>query len=371
MVNQFVAHFGNKFKVQKSTQELLSSKPMQNESLSQFCTRFQLLSDDAQVEDNNALVVRYLISVFPEQLQWMIYQALDNHRIEEMSINQICDYIHGMPINNNQSYTTRNHTPNITKGKFCNYHKSYSHSNAECKYQANTKQITDKNTISNKNYTPLKNYANPNRFTNINSSVDTNALKNNTQPPPNYNKGPGTSKTVTCNKCQQIGHYANQCTSPSVNYTHLRENSKEGDGINCNKQEITPFTVPVYIKGLKTLGLIDTGADRTFISKELCKKLKVATVDIPGVINTAHPKITIPRIGITEPIAIQIGDTLINQSCEILEQCHKNTLIIGRDIIPKLHIEIFGLPYRSRNNKFNHKFRGISEIYSRLDLYKY
>ncbi|PVU98579.1 hypothetical protein BB560_005639 [Smittium megazygosporum] len=98
MVQQFINHYGDKFKVQRVIQEMLSSRPRANESLSQFCTRFQLLADDAQIEDDSSLVVRYLISVFPEQIQWMIYQAVDNGRIAKMTINQVCDYIHVMPI---------------------------------------------------------------------------------------------------------------------------------------------------------------------------------------------------------------------------------------------------------------------------------
>ncbi|PVU86043.1 hypothetical protein BB560_006825, partial [Smittium megazygosporum] len=158
-------------------------------------------------------------------------------------------------------------------------------------------------------------------------------------------KTPGTSFTVTCSKCKQTGHYANQCTNPSVKLTHLKKRNNDDKPASNNIQESTPYTVPVVINGYETSGLIDTGADRTFISQSLCDQLGIRTTELHGIINTAHPGITIPRVGITEPVQLKTGHTEFTTSCEILEQGHEFPIIVGRDIIPRMKIDILGLPF--------------------------
>ncbi|PVV00291.1 hypothetical protein BB560_005333, partial [Smittium megazygosporum] len=359
MVNQFVSHYGDRFKVQKVTQELLSSKPNNNESLSQFCTRFQLLVEDAQVEDDSSLVVRHLISVFPEQIQWMIYQALDTQRITGMSISNVCDYIQSMPINSHKdnlltiSKTNwRSVNSSESNYNYCSYHKRIGHSDKDSRVLNRFKEEADKSKFT----TPASRINKPATTHNTTTTVTSTGNSKGVQSVSNNRFTGFSTKTVMCNKCHQIGHYANQCNNPNIKFTEVPpEDSGLTDiptttytTIQPSEPPIKPYTIPVYVNGHKVMAFIDTCADRTFMSQKLSKPLSLNITEIQGIIHTANSEVHIPRIETTEEVRIKSQDIDCIHKCELLLGSNES-LIIGRDLIPKLKLNIFGLPFNYPN----------------------
>ncbi|PVV01247.1 hypothetical protein BB560_004344 [Smittium megazygosporum] len=244
MVNQFVSHYGDRFKVQKVTQELLPSKPNNNESLSQFCTRFQLLADKSKFTTPASRI--------------------------------------------NKPATTHNTTTTVMS----------------------TRNSNSAQPVSNNIFTGF------------------------------------STKTVMCNKYHQIGHYANQCNNPKIKFTEVPpEDSGLADIPTTIEPPIKPYTIPVYVNGHKVMAFIGTGVDRTFMSQKFSKLLSLNITEIQGIIHTANSEVHIPRIGTTEEVRIKSQDIDCIHKCEFLLGSNES-LIIGRDLIPKLKLDIFGLLFK-------------------------
>src|SRR5262249_37410740 len=59
----------------------------------------------------------------------------------------------------------------------------------------------------------------------------------------------------------------------------------------------------------------------------------------------ADPSVDMPRLGITQPVHLVCGKLDVHHQCEVVTDTRGPPILLGQDLIPKLKINIFGLPY--------------------------
>ena len=162
--------------------------------------------------------------------------------------------------------------------------------------------------------------------------------------PPRANL-PAPTRKVTCYRCSEVGHYANECpqgkTTPAnrgknvvkrISVKHVEVNSRTpirpGDPIDG------PQTlVPICVNGQMLMAQLDTGASRSFISASLAAKVGATIEPRDGSVKFANPENTVPRIGVTSPMRIQYGPIDTTYQCEVLEKLEDAQFLLGSDLI--------------------------------------
>jgi transposase InsO family protein len=107
------------------------------------------------------------------------------------------------------------------------------------------------------------------------------------------------------------------------------------------------ISIPLLVDGIKTIAVIDTGANVTCMSTRLVKALKLMIItagqtDRP--IQLAHTNMTVKRIGSTVPVTLDTSRKAIMHPCEILDMPEGYDLLIGMDTFYEFGFGISGLP---------------------------
>ena len=113
---------------------------------------------------------------------------------------------------------------------------------------------------------------------------------------------------------------------------------KEDDGPRPTNEETadTSLTfIPVLLNGQKHSALLDSGADRSLISKSLVDELGATVEPKEGSIKLADAS-TIPRIGVTSPIRTQTGSLDTPYRYEVIPELAGTHLFIGNDLINRV-----------------------------------
>ncbi|KAI8357924.1 hypothetical protein B0O80DRAFT_424048 [Mortierella sp. GBAus27b] len=112
------------------------------------------------------------------------------------------------------------------------------------------------------------------------------------------------------------------------------------------------ISIPLLVDGMKTIAVIDTGANVTCMSTRLVKALKLMVItagrtDRP--IQLAHTNMTVKRIGLTVMVALETSRRAIIHPCEILDISEGYDLLIGMDTFYEFGFGISGLPGLDRD----------------------
>jgi hypothetical protein len=354
MYDAFILQYGDPQRIQKYTRQLFNLRRESHETISDFCSRFQLLAHKAKIRDDESGITRLLISALPDILQWQITGAIENGRLPVLSISSVIQYALSLPItrenqfhHNSHSSSYKNYasTPSTEKHQsYCSLHKTSGHNDSECRSQKGT--LTQSNPST--------------KIKNSHSQQKQNS-----------------SHIVTCYKCHRTNHYANECPdlklkntrNEQLKQTHvvktitqqhddktsnlqpeLKHTQIADSKLELNTQNLKPYTVPILVNNTKQLAFIDTGASVTFISKILVDELNIKTSPVEGRIVAADPSVDMPRLGVTELIHIVCGKLDVRHSCEIVSDTRGPPILIGQDLIPAMKINIFGLPYEYVTN---------------------
>src|SRR5205085_946953 len=85
--------FGNPGRVDCALTELANTHVRKGETLSDYCTRYQLLMRDAQVEDSDTNTGRRFRLTLPQALRWQVEGALLRKDIPEQRVSLISAYV--------------------------------------------------------------------------------------------------------------------------------------------------------------------------------------------------------------------------------------------------------------------------------------
>ena len=124
---------------------------------------------------------------------------------------------------------------------------------------------------------------------------------------------------------------------PSARRTTVVASKEDDDPRPANEETVdTSLTlVPVLLNGQKHSALLDSGADRSLISKSLVDELGATVEPKEGSIQLADAS-TIPRIGVTSPIRTQTGSLDTPYRYEVIPELAGTHLFIGNDLINRV-----------------------------------
>ena len=149
----------------------------------------------------------------------------------------------------------------------------------------------------------------------------------------------------TCFRCNEKGHYANKCPTNESSVKARRAWFREHDR-NLSHNDLEELEVPIQLNHHHTSALIDTGANRSFVTRALAEQMDLGIHPASGEIELAVPVHTIPRIGHTDPVQMTCGEEIIDAQFEILEDLNGLPVFISTDVLSRLHLQEHGLPYR-------------------------
>jgi len=106
-------------------------------------------------------------------------------------------------------------------------------------------------------------------------------------------------------------------------------------------------SVPIRVNGVRTIAVIDTGANVTCISPRLTKALQLMIItaeDSDRPIQLAHNGMSVKRIGSTVPVTLDTYKKAIMHPCEVLDMPEGYDLLIGMDTFYEFGFGISDLP---------------------------
>ena len=105
---------------------------------------------------------------------------------------------------------------------------------------------------------------------------------------------------------------------------------------------------PFLLNNNRLMALVDTGADMSFISKQIVDKLNVNPTE--GLLLADKDK-SPKRLGVTDKMDVGYKRQTIAHEFEVLNMSNETDAIFGRDILPKLGIHLIGVTTNWDDNK--------------------
>ncbi|PVU91547.1 hypothetical protein BB561_004343 [Smittium simulii] len=321
--------FGDPEKESKFLLSMWNMKPFNSESVTQFAKRFQKALNGANLPNTDQGAVKKFIMCLPDTIKWSIEAAIIEKRLSSdfISVSQFA-----MRFSNSNSaiseYSGEKKISNEKKEKsYCTFHKSNSHNTSECY------------TLKNKPSSSGQNSRTP------------------------------TNSALKCFKCGSLQHLANACTTKNnQNIKKISQFPAEYDNsenINLVKEETLfsknneikkifvnansnsdEFQFPITLCGRKIIAELDTAAEVSCISEKIVEEFEIPCNEVKGFNIMADANVKIPRTKETIEIMVQTDKTEISTKFEVISNLNNAQLLIGKDIIKKLNLDIFGLPYK-------------------------
>ena len=369
--NKFISHFQRADHRVQLRHKYDNIKQTSKESVQDYSDRFIDICEELNRPDNDPIVIDHYVKHLQSEIQKKFRERLTTVRIDKddldfefTSLKKVINICIAYDIQDASSgnYYSKNSSDINTKsekklsngsstgtGKYCSIHPNGTHDESECR---RTKKAS----------TPLIQPS---------SSRDVS--------------------TVQCFKCFEFGHYANDCPNPK------KQEAGNEVAIVREKREIKPPVKLTYDKpgtpndvagktvslqggnqlvqssriylidaarDQKFRGLVDTGADTSFIDKSLVKELGLKVNVVDGKISFASNQFNCLREGKTEPLLLtavmplgsgsNFQSTQIHHSFEVMElDASKYEFIIGTDLLAVIFPNNIPVSYYSSGVKPN------------------
>jgi hypothetical protein len=306
--SKFITHFERPNYAYLKADQLSKIKQNVNETIQQYGDRFQNLQREAGIDDSV-----HVVQFFRKGLRdkWMVTELKrrDSYENPIVSVQRVINealFIETMY--KNEETTEKVDKPKSTTKKkyWCNMHGYNNLHNEE-----SCKRIPVGKTVKKGDH--------------LNNSINNN--NNNTS-------------TIRCFKCQQVGHYANACTMRKGSHNQAKKLATEGfsdDEFKCSLQ----------LNNTPVVGIIDTGANSTFVSRGFANRNSIAWNAKQGNLTLADGS-KIQRAGVTEPLQIEIGETKLQRELHVIDM--PDDLLIGRDLFALSGMTICNIPYKSSDS---------------------
>jgi hypothetical protein len=350
-----------------------------NESVQEFSDRFLVLSSQlSRADDDDQVIHHYLngltnniVNKYHDSLATLQMQDV-NFKVESLaSVMHMCSTLDISMRNRHNSHSnppgesSRGKSADTSDKKLkCKHHtNSISHSTADCYITKNAAAAAGASSPA--------------------------AVK----PPSSAKSSDNPHAHITCNKCNNKGHYANVCPTrtqptvppaapagrpgytnpPSTTITSKSTTTTTGKPPYANAVGVVadpvvgtvtvssvvldrtpPLSVfselsrgpLVVIQGSSFESMVDSGAQCSFMDQAVTSELDLAITPLAGAINLAHAGIAAERIGKTEPVTmdvlfpnykLKLKSKAITHSFEVLPLRNNDyQIIIGMDLIPLL-----------------------------------
>jgi hypothetical protein len=378
--DKFISHFQRADHRVQLRSKYDNIKQTNKESVQDYSDRFIDLCEELNRPNNDPLVIDHYIKHLQIDIQKKFRERLTTVRIEKNNLDfefeslkqviNICiaydvqdsftgNYYSKLSLDTNMKVEKKsNNIISSGSGKYCSFHPNGSHDESECRSKKRSSNLITPSTSQN----PAE---------------------------------------VQCFKCHEFGHYADKC--PIMN-SKKPDDGNEADGgssstntSNREKRDIKPpvkltydkpgvpsdvtgktVTLPnehipttssrIYlidtVRDRKFTGLVDTGADTSFIDKTLANELGLQINTVKGKINFASNQFNCLREGKTTPllltavIPLESGSDFqtkqIHHSFEVMElDTSKYEFIIGTDLLSFIFPKHIPITYYSSNMKLN------------------
>ncbi len=377
----FISHFQRADHRVQLRSKYDNIKQTNKESVQDYSDRFIDLCEELNRPNDDPLVIDHYIKHLQIDIQKKFRERLTTVRIEKNDLDfefeslkqviNICiaydiqDCFAGNYYSKSSSDTNNKQekkSTNITSsgaGKYCSFHPNGSHDESECRSKKRSSNLI---------------------------------IPSTSQDP----------SEVQCFKCSEFGHYANKCPlSNSKKQEDGNEAVAGGSGITSNsnreKRDIKPPVKLTYdkpgipsdvtgktatlldkqipttssriylidtVRDRKFTGLVDTGADTSFIDKNLANELGLQVNAVNGKIQFASNQFNCLREGKTTPLLLtaviplesssDFQSTKIYHSFEVMElDTSKYEFIIGTDLLSIIFPKNIPVTYYSSNTKPN------------------
>ena len=337
----FLDGFGDPDREYKACRELREIRMMPGESLILFSQRFLKLMRSAKLPDpesGNFLSCHYR-ECLPLEVQFQIDAELRKRGRPQLSVQQMASI--ATMFRWNESAPARGGGPTSVGGKtrstlnrkHCQLHGIGYHSTEQCRTLQARKGQED----------PKAADAQP--------APSTQAM----DPFRRVTRSQTATAKPTCGHCQKVGHVSAECpdNKPVVQSTTVEEATDDPTPNAGTTTDGVRYYEHVRLNGEEHLALLDTGANKTFISTSLAAKLGVAIEATVGDVDQTVKGTEVTRIGVTAPIRVQFETADFSCRCEVLPEMNGAQILLGADVLSRP--QIIGPRFHSHNHNHHHE----------------
>ena len=356
----FTRQFDDPRRVERLRMSFARLRMSPSETLEEFALRFENHMVMANVSDTNELAVSAFCNALPRELFHLVALALRQSDDTATSVKEIIRIAASFawepagaapPSSRGKAGRVDNSArPKVGSRHHCQRHGWGMHSTSQCRV-LNAR----KNRSGSKDAGREPAVASSPTSSHANSSVSV--------------------EKAACYTCNKPGHFAASCPQKKTTSTSERPVAKLANIISARRAErspaaapasaaapaptaapplvepadVPPILVPALLNGQEELVQLDTGASRSLISTNLASRLGASIEPREGAIRGINATQPLQRVGITSPIHIQLGPLDIRYRCEVVSELDDAQFLCGNDLIQRIGLDGFGLPFRFSN----------------------